>query len=496
MWRQQAPQENPDSDQSISDEEDLGVDWPANCVSLAGSSEKKEGLELLSRLEILKGIHEGETRISNLSDEKQKSLIFEDDVVIPDSGDEVELICSSKEGLTCNSDEEVISDDEGENLLSNLSTTPEPQKFPKDAMHGFGTEKVESSYSWSAVSREAEELMHLNKSASCYSHPKKSYRGKGKAKFSFRFQSNKEGLLCSSKDESSLSLNIHEVPKRFDAKELITNDNTVAELLEDIQDEEENLPEIVPEVEALGNACIEKSMAELLDGCHHKYSPLRENYDTHTRTRGKKVKLVTKKNIYLLEDRVANSEDSAELVGSGSSSDSETSDKELPLAIPTMKKQTIVDQFQEALGSTSLNEERTLVTVHKPLRSGLFWKLQQVMQSEKERDMDFLKTFQNRASQNEPNCIYGKILARYLDGKLTVCHCSLSENFKNIARSESLEETENEGMKRTIIFNSRVCNNVDLEVGNCICIQPPWKEVQGGNDKAMILATYFSSISI
>ena len=32
----------------------------------------------------------------------------------------------------------------------------------------------------------------------------------------------------------------------------------------------------------------------------------------------------------------------------------------------------------------------------------------------------------------------------------------------------------NGGRKTTIIFNPRVCSDVDLEVGNLICIHPPW----------------------
>ncbi|MCI01621.1 hypothetical protein A2U01_0022648 [Trifolium medium] len=50
------------------------------------------------------------------------------------------------------------------------------------------------------------------------------------------------------------------------------------------------------------------------------------------------------------------------------------------------------------------------------------------------------------------------------------------------------------GGQRTIIFNPRVCDNVDLEVGSLIRIYPPWKKVQVGND-TIILCSYFSEIS-
>lgn len=93
--------------------------------------------------------------------------------------------------------------------------------------------------------------------------------------------------------------------------------------------------------------------------------------------------------------RVVTSEDSPELMGSGSSSDDEaslysdhfissfllisvlyliltillqTSDHALKLADPETKRQTMVDRFQEALCATSCNDDEALVAVHKPLR--------------------------------------------------------------------------------------------------------------------------------
>ncbi|KAH7578390.1 hypothetical protein JRO89_XS01G0375800 [Xanthoceras sorbifolium] len=49
--------------------------------------------------------------------------------------------------------------------------------------------------------------------------------------------------------------------------------------------------------------------------------------------------------------------------------------------------------------------------------------------------------------------------------------------------------------ERTVIFNARICCDVDLEVGNLIRIHKPWKEVQvSGNDESIILSTYFSQI--
>ena len=107
-------------------------------------------------------------------------------------------------------------------------------------------------------------------------------KGKGKPKFSSHFQSHKEGTHCpsTSNAQNPVSRNIHKVPERLDTTELGSEGNLIAELLEDIQGDEENQFCIPPaEVEALrqhGHA--EQSMAELLDGLQDKTSLLRRNF--------------------------------------------------------------------------------------------------------------------------------------------------------------------------------------------------------------------------
>lgn len=39
---------------------------------------------------------------------------------------------------------------------------------------------------------------------------------------------------------------------------------------------------------------------------------------------------------------------------------------------------------------------------------------------------------------------------------------------------ESRKEMVDEGLERTIIFNPRVCNDIDLDIGKWIHIHPPW----------------------
>lgn len=189
-----------------------------------------------------------------------------------------------------------------------------------------------------------------------------------------------------------------------------------------------------------------------------------------------------------LGDRLIDSESSHEHLGPESPSDSEADDQILKLDKPEVKRQTLVDRFQEALS------DRALVTVPKTLRIGLFGQLQQVIQSEKESDMEFLKNIENGANQKEPSCIDVKICSRHLDAKLTVCHCSFGNNLKSLPRSESPKHMLKEETTQTVIFNPRVCNDVDLDAGKWIRIHAPWKEIHVGNDKSIILSTYFSEI--
>ncbi|KAF3436414.1 hypothetical protein FNV43_RR23506 [Rhamnella rubrinervis] len=476
-----------DDDDDLREEEELGDDSPENCVSLAGPPEKKEELRPASRPEILKGTRRQNSGGKSLWREEPGSSTLEDEVEMPvflDEGDFTK---------------------KGNNVLPEVSNTLEDKKSHQNAAHSVGSEKQDGLYPWSAVSEEAEALMFLNETATCYSKAKNfskgvKGKGKGKPKFSFHFQSHKEGTHCpsTSKAENRVSLNIHEVPERLDTTELGSEGNLIDELLEDIQGEEENQLCIPPaEVEARrwhGHA--EQSMAELLDGLQDKTSLLRRNFKTCSKTRGGRVHMVVMKSISPLGNRVVTSEDSPELTGSGSSSDDETSDHTLKLAIPETKRQTMVDRFQEALCATSCNDDEALVAVHKPLRVGLFLKLQQVVQSEKERNVQFLKKLQKRTSLNEPDCMDGKILARYLEAKLIVCDCLFSENPESLAWADCPQEMVNGGIKRTIIFNPKICNDVDLEVGNFIRIHSPWKEVQVGNDRTIILSTYVSQISV
>ncbi|KAA3471036.1 Kinetochore Spc25 [Gossypium australe] len=325
-------------------------------------------------------------------------------------------------------------------------------------------------------------------------------KSKIKPRFSFRFQSHK-GLSwpATSDNENEVLTKAGEMPERLKASDHGTLEHSIAEVLEDFKGEEENQLEIVPaDVEAHGHGFIEHSMAELLDDLQDNTSLLRGNFKMHSRARGKRVQAALKRSICSLGDRTIESEDLNEPFSGGSSSNDEADYQNLKLAIPEIKKPTISDKFQEALGATSLTAEGTFIPRPGAFSTGLFGKLQQVMQQEKETDMHFLMKLQNGASfKNEPSCITVNIVSRYLDAKLTVCYCSFVKTIEGILQPESPKILENEGQKVTVIFNQRICANVDLEIGKLICIHPPWKEVDvTGDGEKTILSTYFSDISL
>ncbi|XVF80484.1 hypothetical protein PTKIN_Ptkin15bG0077600 [Pterospermum kingtungense] len=473
MWRRNPFQENPDSDQSISDDEDFNDDFRENCVSLGDrfEKEKEEGLQLQSRFEALKEKYDNKQSYN----QEHSNFNLEEDVEVPDSPEEGDCFPSRKI-CTQISNEEFASDGE-ENVMCSKISSPSVAK-KSDLSYGIG-EQVGGN-SWSMVTKEAEALISLDKNVSSISSPftcSKGAKSKMRPRFSFGFQSCKGVSRHSiSNHENDVPTEAGEFPERLKASDHGTIDHSIAELLEDFNEEEENPLEIVPvDVEALGPGYTEHSMAELLDDLQDNTSLLRVNSKMHSRGRGNMVQAVLKRSICSLSDRIIESEDLHEPFSGGSSSNDEADYQNLELAIPEMKKQTISDKFQEAVAATSLGDEGVFTARPKAFSIGLFGKLQQVMQHEKETDTHFLKKVQNGASLiNGPHCITVNIMSRYLDGKLTVCYCSFVQNIEGFWQQDSPKILENEGQKGTVIFNQRICGNVDLEIGKLICIQPPW----------------------
>ncbi|KAK2649404.1 hypothetical protein Ddye_016893 [Dipteronia dyeriana] len=273
----------------------------------------------------------------------------------------------------------------------------------RDEIHNFSSGKQNGKCTWSAASKETEALICLNENALCSSSHSantktnkscKGIKSKSNPKFSFRFQLHKEGLptpLISSND-NCLPSEVDELPERW--KTIDQDEYSIVSILEDFHGNKPKQSESIPtEVEDL-HWSSKHTMAELLDGLQDNSSLLRRNSMMYTGTTTEKVNY-----------------------------------QNLKLVVPEMNKQTIADRFQEALSATS-SDEAMLVAVPRSSSIGLFGRLEQVLQSEKSIDMDFLK-LQATAKPNSKahKCtvflfINVKILSRYLDAKLTVCRCS------------------------------------------------------------------------
>ncbi|KAH7578586.1 hypothetical protein JRO89_XS01G0401900 [Xanthoceras sorbifolium] len=447
---------------------------------------------------------------------RQTRVSFEDEVEMPDFPDDSGFIFSPRKASICNSDEEVISDHEDNNVL--FKVTPGGKMSHKDEVHNFVCGKQDGESTWSAVSKETEALICLNENVFCssshsaYTKTNKSCKGsimlmcppfmlhkgsqdknwpvgspsiaqmiklycgsiksKSKPKFSFRFQLHKGGLSPTliSKNDNSLPSEVDKVPGKL--KTIDQEECSIINILEDLHGNKAEQSESVPtEVEDL-HWSSKRTMADLLDGLQDNSSLLRRNSKMYTSATKKKVQAVEKR-ISLLGDRTIDSEDLPEFVDSRSSSDDEVNYQNLKLVVPEMKKQTIADRFQEALGATS-SDAVMLMAVPRPSGIGLFGRLQQIMQSEKSIDEDFLKLQLMVKPNNGPSCINVKILSIYLDAKLTVCRCSSGRDTEDPQWPESFQTMVNR-WERTVIFNARVCCDVDLEVGNLIRIHKPWQ---------------------
>ncbi|PIN18081.1 hypothetical protein CDL12_09243 [Handroanthus impetiginosus] len=482
MWKENAlrfgnnAQKNEDSDQSISEEEEgLEDEWTGNTVSLGGVEKNEGRIKVVSQLETLRDSYELQsTAEESISSHERKEVHHIDDEVedplFNDGGGSscfprvASATCAhSNEGLIrlptkasiSDSDEEIISDDEKINLPILRSMT----------RNVGGT--------WSEASREAEALVWLKENSSCSSShgvivkENKSSKGAGgrtkaKPKFLFRFHSHEIGAAADKDMDKFMAdsqLILHE--KEFE------------------QPENHTVPsELAHEQDFKGH-----SMADFLDCFQERNDLLQGTSKLDIKSRGRKLQTVLKRNTLPLGDRNLGDDD---LSGSTCSDDEENAANLRPIA----SRRTMADQFHEAFGTVTGIDET-------PSCGGLYGKLQRVMRIEKERDVDYIKNISTlTAFKDESTCLSVRILSRSLEAKLIICSCTSIEDGKN-SHWESNLHMKIEGVTRTltIIFNPRVCSDVEIEVGNLICIRPPWKEVQvKGKDEVILLCSYFSQV--
>ncbi|KAG1342725.1 hypothetical protein COCNU_05G009540 [Cocos nucifera] len=315
-------------------------------------------------------------------------------------------------------------------------------------------------------------------------------RGKAKPKFSIHSQSHDEELPwfhdVNGRNED-FSKEVSEGPGRQNYLEHRTSGNSMTELLENLQKENDELPAELLSHEQRGALL---SISELLDNLQDK------DLLQDAKTKNKRAHFARKRMLPNLGTRTLDDEDPLEvIVGGMSSEDEEVDQNHLSLATQKSKEQTMTDLFQEAFNSSTV--EGPLFPTSRLAGAGYHERLQQIMQIEKDKHLDFLKQLQSGQSPlSSSRCMNVQILSRSLEGKLIVCHCLLDENNKSSSCGKGSHEcTDDRGTrKRTVIFSSKICDNVELDIGNLVHIHPPWKEVQVSKDEKIILCSYFSLV--
>ncbi|KAK4418161.1 hypothetical protein Salat_2228800 [Sesamum alatum] len=503
MWRRNAlrfennAQEDQDSDQSISEEEEgLEAERRGNTISLGGAGDNKGGMQVLSQLELLRGSYElhSPEKEAISSHERKVGYHIDDEVEDPlfNDGDDTNL-CQriavatqtlSNERIAClptmasvsDSDEEIVSDDE--------KIHPPVLRSVRENVGGTCSE----------ASGEVEGLIRLNDNPSCSSshvvfvkekRPSKGagYSTKAKPKFLFRSHSQ-----ISKPDEVSAVAG-EDMGKYIDESELI------------FHEKESKQPEkyIDPSELAHKYDLKEHSMVEFLD-CFKERSDLPLGSPELITERERRAQMVLERNGSSFGCRnLDDDDDLPEDLDSGlpSCSDDEENPQRLNSMIP---RRTMVDQFHEAFGMVSAIDERPhLAFLDRSGSSGVYGKLQQVMLSEKEKDMDYLKNISAGISfKDERLHISVRILSRSLEAKLIVCSCTSVGGGKKSYWEDKLQmRMKGVATTLTIIFNTRICSDVELEVGSLILIHPPWKEVQvkvKGKDEIILLCSYFSQV--
>lgn len=402
------------------------------------------------------------------------------------------------------SGDESISDEENY-VVSKFLFTSESAEVQRSYYRNFENENDDEACAWSAILEEADELVCLHKktySSSFISDIsearkiRKGGRGRAKLKFSIRSQSHKEELPWSSavKDRNEKSLDVAtEVPAGLDQ---ITVENSMADLLGNLQEEVDEFPtKLVSHEQRVAMP----SVAELLEDLQEKNVPSKGASNLllqNIKAKERKTHFAGKRMMSSLGSRILDNEDPPEFLGGGmSSEDEDKAHNNLSFATQKIKGQTMTDLFQEAFSKST--EEEPLLPIIKQSRSGFHGRLQQVLQIEKDRNLEFLKKSQTECSPyDESRSIDVRILSRFLEAKLTVCLCLSGENIRGFQCGKGPQNCADDGgtTKQTIIFSSKICDNVELEVGNLVRIHPPWKEVQVNEDDKIILCMYFSQI--
>ncbi|CAN1188513.1 hypothetical protein LINPERHAP2_LOCUS39377 [Linum perenne] len=481
MWRQTLS-EHSDSDHILSDDEDFNG---GNSVSFSVDSDKKQSIPLQSRLEILRAKEELHCREKDVNFPLKKSFLVEDELEEPDFPND--------DGLTLSIRAECIHNvDENSKYVFSKDTAAPNAKHSRPEADVPSLNCAMKHEAWPMVSEEAKALNHLHETSrsslrqTCKSS--KGVKGRAKPRFSFQFQPS------ISRDRHVPISQFHERSDWSEANHTVTAETTVHRIIGRSDAENEKWSEIPPtKLESAENHVTGHSISELLDGIQDKNLLSKKHSNSNDSTSRKRLQQAMKRSLLssLRDETFDQCNEESEPLSLGSSTDEEIYRQDKEVFNPE-KNVSMVDLFQEALATSILNNEGSQFIGPNLSSNSLFGRLQLVMQSEKKMDADFMKKLQMRARPNDiSDSLVVKILSRYMEAKLTICVCS----FGKIIEAGSFIPRDDEEMKNTVVFNPRVCNEVDLGMGNWICIHPPWNKVQVmGSDDTIILASYFYQV--
>uniref|UniRef100_A0A7N0SZ66 Uncharacterized protein n=1 Tax=Kalanchoe fedtschenkoi TaxID=63787 RepID=A0A7N0SZ66_KALFE len=433
---------------------------------------------------------------SEISDEEEESVGVEASAVEK----------SSREAVTSLVDEGINSSHE-DSLLGSYTVTGLVDKSQEVGFHE--NEKLDEDDTWYVINQEAEALFNYIGTSHCRTQKaKREERGKLKPKISLHSRAfgevkSLDVRKCSNPSDYEELQSDDESLGHGSFKDQRIKEHSVVEILESFQQEKKqrlDASKMPVEIVPLQGAHLEHSAVELLDMIQDKVVQLKGDLDKCARDERRQT-LSEKKSAITLGDRTLNNEDPSEPICSPSSSDDEECERNLKLVSAEASGITMADKIQEALGASILNDQAMHFASSKPLGLGLFGKLQRVIQAEKEKDANFLKLQQSiEHKHDESSCLVVRVLSRYLEGKLVVCHCSITDN-KLVMKHDDLLDTpkrmkEYEDCQRILIFNFRVCDDVELDVGNLVRVHSPWKEVRTARYGVVILCSYFSQMKL
>ncbi|KAG5391267.1 hypothetical protein IGI04_032808 [Brassica rapa subsp. trilocularis] len=376
---------------------------------------------------------------------------------VPDSPEESYFASSTRDGLTCISPHETVPCDE----------------MPHD----------DPVATWSAISKEAKSLLHLNGIApisSSHSSALRAKRGskvvKDNARPKFSFHSHAHG------EKSSKISDMAEYFEPPDDDQAAIEEDPIAECPNDSDEISDNT---------------EDAVSMLLIPPPDKIRVTKRSSKSYSRRQGKCLKFAHKGSSTNIQDSDSADDELPGPMDSGSSTDDEPTCQSSVPNISNQKRQFVGDLFNEAVKASSLNKEGH--SFDSPKLSGgssLYGKLQQIMKQEKEMEIEITKKLQCGMGQADASSYIDiKIMSRHLEGKLIVCKCSVidlpvdSLLFKN-TQALAAKDTET-----TVIFNPKVCVDVDIEIGRFVRVHAPWKEMEVNNTKeVIILCSYFSSL--